>query len=356
MYYKSLGDKTVQNWINDLGSNGVFNALSQNQKILYIDREQQECAMLSKENKLGFYKVTEPPTKLFAQDANGGVYIFSDNGFWTLVGSHDPGHPDLYIHMPLIAFKTYLFAGTYGSGIFRSPDNGITWEAVNTGLTNLHVFDFAILGENIFACTEATNGGVFISTDNGANWTKTTTIISGEERSVYSILVSGSNLYAGLPYRTIYVSIDNGLTWDALTYSGEHYVRTLAVNSTYLFGGWDVGGVYRSSDNGTSWTQVNTGLTNTTVYSLYISGTELFAGTESDGLFLSIDNGDNWSTLLAPSESLSYVYSIVIFGNDLFAATSFGVYHFTKIGSTWTYVDKLFVNVDVRAFALKTGE
>jgi hypothetical protein len=56
MSYRSLGDKTVQNWIDDLDSNSIFNDLSRNQKILYIDSVAQECSIISKSNNLNYYK------------------------------------------------------------------------------------------------------------------------------------------------------------------------------------------------------------------------------------------------------------------------------------------------------------
>ena len=126
---------------------------------------------------------------------------------------------------------TNLFAGTYG-GVFLSTNNGTSWTAVNTGLTNTDVFSFAVSGTNLFA---GTNGGVFLSTNNGTSWT----------------------------------AVNTGLT--------NTYVRSFAVSGTNLFAGTYGGGVFLSTNNGTSWT--NTGLTNTDVYALAVSGTNLFAGT-----------------------------------------------------------------------------
>lgn len=37
----------------------------------------------------------------------------------------------------------YLFAGSYGDGVFRSSDNGDNWIQVNNGLTALFVLSFA---------------------------------------------------------------------------------------------------------------------------------------------------------------------------------------------------------------------
>ena len=61
-----------------------------------------------------------------------------------------------------------IFAGTVGSGVFRSSDNGDNWNEINTGLTLTFVFALAInSGGEIFA---GGLGGVFRSSDNGDNW------------------------------------------------------------------------------------------------------------------------------------------------------------------------------------------
>ena len=44
-----------------------------------------------------------------------------------------------------------IFAGTLGGGVFLSPNNGTSWTAVNTGLTDTYISSVAISGRNIFA-------------------------------------------------------------------------------------------------------------------------------------------------------------------------------------------------------------
>ena len=59
-----------------------------------------------------------------------------------------------------------LFAGTTGGGVYLSTNNGIDWNAVNNGLPDDDVWDFAISGSNIFAGTDY---GVFLSIDNSTH-------------------------------------------------------------------------------------------------------------------------------------------------------------------------------------------
>ena len=64
----------------------------------------------------------------------------------------------------LIAKGTILFAGTAAGDVYRSTDNGASWTAVNTGLTNLSVHALGVSGTSLFAGTGG--GGAFRSTDN----------------------------------------------------------------------------------------------------------------------------------------------------------------------------------------------
>jgi hypothetical protein len=55
---------------------------------------------------------------------------------------------------------TNLFAGTGNGGVFLSTNNGTSWTAVNSGLTNPYVWSLAVSGTNLFAGTYE-GGGVW---------------------------------------------------------------------------------------------------------------------------------------------------------------------------------------------------
>ena len=65
----------------------------------------------------------------------------------------------------------YLFAGTWGAGIYRSSDNGVTWTPSNTGLLVSTIYGLGATPGWVFAGTES-GGGVYRSSDNGGtcNW------------------------------------------------------------------------------------------------------------------------------------------------------------------------------------------
>jgi photosystem II stability/assembly factor-like uncharacterized protein len=86
-----------------------------------------------------------------------------------------------------------IFAGSYGNGIYVSSDNGNSWTAANSGLTNLNILSLTGNDSKIIAGTEA--GGVFVSIDHGLNWIPANEGFS--QTNIPSLMVSDSYLYAG---------------------------------------------------------------------------------------------------------------------------------------------------------------
>ncbi len=78
-----------------------------------------------------------------------------------------------------------------------------------------------------------------------------------------------------------------------------------------------------------AWTVVNTGLTNTVVYTLLTKNDTIFAGTYGGGVFRSADNGATWAAVNA-GLSAARVTSFVKSGNALVAGT-YGAGAFNKV-------------------------
>jgi photosystem II stability/assembly factor-like uncharacterized protein len=114
-------------------------------------------------------------------------------------------------------------------------------------------------------------------------------------------------------------------------------VTALATDGTNIFAGTNGGGVFLSSNNGTSWAPINTGtsigclgscarrlaeqiflrgriveffflqtavavgpainsgLSNTNIFSLLTIGSNIFAGSDGGGVFQSVNNGTTWT-------------------------------------------------------------
>ncbi len=67
--------------------------------------------------------------------------------------------------------KDALYIGTHGGGVYRSSDNGATWQQCSRGMDILDVHALAVHPRHpgtVFAGT--LNGGLYQSTDHGESW------------------------------------------------------------------------------------------------------------------------------------------------------------------------------------------
>ena len=248
------------------------------------------------------------------------------------------------IHSVFVS-DTNLFAGTNGGGIFLSENDGVSWTAVDSGLTGLsrYVNSFAVIGSDLFAGTRT---GVFLSTNDGTSWREVDSgFTSIYSHFILSLAVIGTNLFAGTQGGGAYISSNYGKNWTAIN-SGlpTFYVASFAVMGTNLFAGMlsgdnsSDGGVRLSTNNGTTWTVADSGLPiNSTVYSFVVSGTNLFAGLYG-GLYLSTNNGRSWIEADSSLNGLT-VLSLVVSGSNLFAGTNNGVWLSTNNGENWRAVN-----------------
>lgn len=235
-------------------------------------------------------------TNLFAGTYNG-IYLSTNNGTsWTAI---DSGLTNTGVTAFAVCGSN-IFAGTTG-GVFLSTNNGTNWTEVSSGLPDtanvpdvsaLAVSPNGVSGTNLFAgLSGGFYSGVYLSTNNGASWTAVNSGLTNTY--VAALAICGNNIFTGTR-SGVFHSTNNGTSWSAvdsgLTNNGPiPTVYSLAIfangaGDTNLFAGtWN--GVFQSTNNGTSWNAINSGLPhNTVVYALAIlpkvkGDTNLFAGT-----------------------------------------------------------------------------
>jgi len=282
---------------------------------------------------------------------------------WKFTTIHAPGWtimsdslPNYTIQSLLINSSNYIFAGTYGNGVFRSTNNGTYWN--QSGLTTTEVYCFAQNSSgNIFAGVGYFSAGAFLSTDKGVSWNAIGLTSSG---AVAALAINSSNYVFAGTYGNVYLSKDNGTTWTTINNGlpSSPSVISLTVNSSgYVFAGLGSGsnnlGVYLSKDNGTNWSF--SGLANCgEIRCLTINSSGyIFAGTGT-GAFLSTDAGTNWTPV---GLNGNQVNSLVITSDGkLFAGTSnAGVFFSIDNGTNWTQInDGLSYYINVSALALNS--
>jgi len=193
-----------------------------------------------------------------------------------------------------------MFAGTIGSGVYKSEDYGNTWNQFNSGLTDLDVYSLAVnTSGQIIAGTG--NGSVFATSNNGVSWLRTNLNAASKVKAL--TYVPSGTIFAGVENDGIYRSQNNGSTWQRV--KGTIDIYTIAVNNNeVIFAGAGVPdeGVFRSTDGGDTWVKVLTTDHNVNSISFNIAGT-LFAVTGNletlndplgDILARSKDAGNTW--------------------------------------------------------------
>jgi len=290
-----------------------------------------------------------------------------------------------------------MFVTDAWAGVHKSTDGGQTWVPATQGITGrqgesndaIPVFCLTIDPNNydIVWAGLQNLGQLYRSTDGGLNWEKRVTgIPEGEGLSFRGITVEPGNsnvVYAAgeisswkwagkrlpglgfdLTKGVLYKSTDGGLHWAAI-WRGDDLARYIWIDpanvetlylSTGIFdreaansdpqsktpGGE---GVLKSTDSGETWNQINAGLGNLYIGSLFMHPTNpniLLAGAgnnsylEGSGIYLTTDGGAHWQLVLdtAPVAVTSVEFSTsnpkiaYAGGHDVFAVSMDG-------GQTW---------------------
>src|SRR4030095_16436369 len=192
------------------------------------------------------------------------------------------------------------YAATRSKGIFRSSNNGATWQAVNNGLgADCEVKDVLIYGNYVFAAVSSSCPGtinVYRSSNNGNNWA-----------------VSGT----GIPNKiTESFAVKGNTIWAAVFELPNH------------------SGIYRSNDTGNTWTQINSIIE--VPNQIFANSTAIIV-SEDNFIWQSLDDGASWD--VTEQFALSGVWSFTQSGNRIIGAGITGIYFSTDNGSTWDYTN-----------------
>jgi photosystem II stability/assembly factor-like uncharacterized protein len=204
-----------------------------------------------------------------ANTGGGGIFKSSDYGKnWDRIGLQN------IITWSIAYHHSYLFAAT-DQGVFRTSNEGATWNQVNTGLTSARINALAVIDTVLFAGSDA---GVFTTANNGTNWTA----YGLADTAVISILNIGTGLFAGTLYG-IYANTPPDLHWTRIGLA-DTVITLLEIKDTMIFAVTRYG-LFISKNNGIDWTPINDGLNNATISSFTVNDTYTFAGTWGEGIW-----------------------------------------------------------------------
>jgi photosystem II stability/assembly factor-like uncharacterized protein len=193
--------------------------------------------------------------------------------------------------------------------------------------------------EEVFAATKT---GLYRSEDDGITWEN----LDVPREEVFSVVVSpdGERLYAGTHPAYLYVSTDDGETWDELDgvqdlpsrnewhtprHRNEAHVRSLGVHPDAperVIAGVEVGGVHISDDRGKTWTERRDGLQPARqdglqydVHHVLVREADEWVVSCGGGLYRTRDAGRSW-TRLTPDPARPYFQEVEASQDRLYAA------------------------------------
>ncbi len=273
----------------------------------------------------------------------------------------------------LVSAEGVLLTHTYGGGMFRSLDLGVSWHpfplpvngfthpaqtllqfdptaglfygstfagiyaATPLGAGWTRIFDGSPFWYSMDGATFASNGwpkdGINVSSDGGRTWKTADTVETGGLP-----LVAGSCVYVAPGENPVLVSCDGGTTWksavgDTLSLS----VRTMIRQEKAVMA-LTQHGLVRTVDSGKSWARWRGNLTEDFLLrDLSQAGNSLFAFSDSV-VHRSVDGGRSWMKLSSSDSSQNLPLlagEMVEAGGALIAKSRQGLKKSTDSGRTW---------------------
>jgi photosystem II stability/assembly factor-like uncharacterized protein len=282
-----------------------------------------------------------------------GVYRSDDDGkIWTLKSNGFNTFNQMWINHLAVSGNAIFAAGT-NDGLLKSDDKGENWTVSTNGLDDTYLYSLVANETAIFAGTGDQYLGVFRSTDNGSSWQQVSNGMAyyyeGEWLDGYAPMITalgfcGTDLYAGTDeYQGIWKSSNNGDSWvitNNQTMSINYISAIGGSGSVVLAGARDGVGVIKSSDGGVNWELANSGISNYGMVTSFLSTNEKVLVSTKAGVYSTTNNGNNWLASSSGINAHQIISDIIVNNNDIYVGThTGGVFKSSDIGVTWGEVN-----------------
>jgi len=274
-------------------------------------------------------------------------YTFSQTNFWEQIPPPFGGNITSFT----VNENNYYFVGVKDKGIFRSFNQGYSWQPI--GLFNTTITALNIKNNILFAGSE--NYGIFSSSDNGESWQLLNSNLIGEkinsiefynnllligtDNGLFSCNINGSNLTQitnGIPNigirsikvnnsGNIFLATNNGcyysnsnLVFQALNNglnSLNLYTIEISPENDIFLGGEE--GVYKLNNN--TWQRIDTNKNFKNIKSILITNNnQIYIANEK--LFFSADSGKTFNEIISDTLNIKQIkkdkFSVICLGTS----------------------------------------
>lgn len=247
-----------------------------------------------------------------------------------------------------------IYAGTTSYGIFKSTDEGTTWNNISLGLPDslVRVVQVATdekvyIGTGSHGIYQFVNGiWTAINTGLPTNSTLVTGLEKGPGGLMYMINTTGQ-IYKW-----------NGTTWTDITFNFPSLGKTIAVGPQgNLYAGAFTFGVY-VFDGVSNWSLVGNAMPNNFVIKMAISNSDtIYALCNGNNVFRCPSSGGNWTAANTGLPAVNMNFIATDAQNRIFTSPSSGsaaVYRSTNGGSNWSTVTSALSTTNFSSIAFST--
>lgn len=198
-----------------------------------------------------------------------------------------------------------LFA-SFGTGSYRSNDNGNSWELMVSGVPGLNIDKLAVDDlDNLYTSTLTEDSiKIYKSFDDGNSWNKIY-VCHEYNYNLEEIKTGDNGLILGCSnYHRFIRSTDYGVTWENISYQNMGTINDILIKSNSEIYATESHKIWKSLDNGNTWNNISnlTSIPSISCIQKDLSD-NLFIGSNAEGtsptggFYKSTDDGQTWINL-----------------------------------------------------------